>query len=162
MGEAAGHPFRGNQWTTGAVKEFAKSAPRVKVTAPLWSGGKPTSTMMTTEHHANPIPREKRTKFDGENKAILDAVDRKSWKVESVPVDKITSRQTWVDGDRLVSMLESKTDFGPLPTVTKESDGHFVVIDGNHRVALALLTGRPNVEVRVLDLNSWAPPKKVG
>lgn len=80
----------------------------------------------------------------------------KYYKNKNVNIKDLRTRQVWVDSDKLqdmnkdlhgkISGLASKYDGGVRAL---EYNGNLIVIDGNHRINLAILKGQKQMKIRV-------------
>lgn len=106
-------------------------------------------------YQSNPLPRYGVPRTPDQQNAIQRAVRDRDWTIKPIPTDKLVSRQTWIRGDDLVRMTATPPgEQSEEPTAFATDDGTFCIVDGNHRAALALLSGQPTLRVRLLNLDN--------
>ena len=79
----------------------------------------------------------------------------KESKLESVPIQALTTLQNYTDRNHLKNLSNVRQDLGNERLIVYKYNGNYVVADGNHRLALEYMKGTKNKKVPVIDVNEF-------
>lgn len=116
------------------LEEFVKSRPDVRM-------------RYGNVYQKGIIPRVELSLTDSENAAITKGLTKE----EEIPLSQLKTRQSWIEGPRLVRMAGIDTAGAKeSPTAIRLQDGTVLLLDGNHRATLSILKGeKSTIRLRV-------------
>jgi len=87
-------------------------------------------------------------------KAMIYDWFEKKGVLESVPIDKIQTVQSMVYHDKLVPMAQFLSKDGAPKEMLKvmSIDGKYILLNGNHRVTVSMLSGLKDIKATVLKM----------
>ena len=86
-------------------------------------------------------------------RSYLDRTYKGTWPLKEVKTDRILFVQEWLVPERLINYPDVTVFPADEPIMLAEWQGTYMVLDGNHRSAIAIKYKKPNVMAAVLPVN---------
>lgn len=151
-GDVAGHEFHGNQHSGGggsALKDNEYRAAR-DLGLPTKYTGSDSRPAYAGEAVDNPLPQATGTTYD-DIPGIVKGLHNVDYETTSVPISDLRSAQDYVQPTAVKEYYDKMKDgslYAVKPIVVKRG-GENVIINGNHQIVAAQLTGQTSYEVRL-------------
>lgn len=118
--------------------------------------GEPTELCLNTTPYAGDKLTKKIWDLEDDLQDRPDVWTDEKSPFKKIEISKLKSTQTGLSRENLEGILESgKTEFPGEEICVIKMDKQLVIVDGNHRVALATLAGHKSIKARVYDADKY-------